>query len=179
MKSGWVTELEAATAAKNGDMAAMEALWVKYRKPMANVFYGLPMTPEERESEAADVFMHYIKNLFDPEREENRREGWKFFSYLYSGMVGRRSRLRRARAYLSYDESAGAEDGDGALNAETACLFNRDLFMRYNPEDAVLDLDFKLKAKQLHGTLNRLEKIKMEYSRYVQDLFGSVRNNNF
>jgi hypothetical protein len=157
------TELETAVLAKNGDKAAIETLWLKYRKPMMNVFWGLPMTPEERESEAADVFMHYVTDLFEPEREENQRENWTFFSYLYSGMVGRRSKLRKARANLSYDESAEFEDESGALNAEKACLSNRDLFTRYNPEqDVMSELDNE-KLKQVKDSINRLQKIKADY----------------
>jgi hypothetical protein len=164
------TELETAVLAKNGDKAAIETLWVKYRKPMSNVFWGLPMTPEERESEAADVFMHYIKNLFDLEKKENQRENWTFFSYLYSGMVGRRSKLRRRRVHLSYDESAEFEEesGPGALNAETVCFFNRDLFMRYDPEEAVISEPVQEKVKQLYADMDCLKKIK-------QDCFNSIR----
>jgi hypothetical protein len=155
-------------AAKNGDKAALEALWLKYRKPMANVFYGLLATPEERESEAAIVFMHCVKNIFDPERKENRREGWKFFSYLYSNSMGRRSKLRRERVHPSYDESAVAEDGDGALNAETVCLFNRDLFMRYNPESAVIEEPLA----KVDAAIGRIEDIKANYFRHIQEMIG-------
>jgi hypothetical protein len=119
-----MTELEITVMAQNGDKAAAEALWLKYRKPMMNVFWGILTTPEERESEAADVFMHYIKNLFDPEREENRRENWTFFSYLYSGMAGRRSKLLRKRQCLPYDESEDDPESK-SLNAEKVCLSNK------------------------------------------------------
>ncbi|GBR75261.1 hypothetical protein NO1_2274, partial [Candidatus Termititenax aidoneus] len=82
-----LTELEIVVRAKNGDQRALNFLWLKYRKSMANVFFSLLKTREERESEAADVFMHYVKELFDPEKKENQKENWTFFSYLYSGMI--------------------------------------------------------------------------------------------
>jgi hypothetical protein len=146
---------------------------MKYRKPMSNVFYGLPMNSEERESEAADVFMHYIKNLFDPEKEVNQREDWKFFSYLYSGMLGRRSKLRKGRVHLSYDESeCDIESGAGALNAEMVSLSNRDLFMRYDPADAVVEeLCLKTEIEPIHEIINKAQKIKTEYLRHILDCF--------
>jgi hypothetical protein len=167
-------ELEITTLAKNGDKAAVEHLWAKYRKPMMNVFWGLPMTPGERESEAADVFMHYVINLFDPEREENQRENWTFFSYLYSGMIGRRSKLRKARAHLSYDESAEFEDdaGPGAFNAEAVCLSNRDLFMRYDPEDAVMSEPCMAEIRILRKSVDRLKAIKANYSRHIRGILS-------
>jgi hypothetical protein len=170
-----MAELKIVTMAKNGDKTAAEALWLKYRKPMMNVFYPLPMSREERESEAADVFMHYLKNLFDPEREENRKENWTFFSYLYSGMVGRRSKLWREYQCVPYDESEDDPESE-PLNAEKVCLSNRDLFFRYNPEQALmLELD-REKSNQLKDRIDRIQKIKA-------DFFGSIlgrmaQNNN-
>ena len=162
----WMTELEIVIAAKNGDKAAAGALWLKYRKPMMNVFWGILMTPGERESEAADVFMHYIKNLFDPEREENRKENWTFFSYLYSGMVGRRSKLLRKRQCLPYDESDDDPESV-SVNAEKVYLFNMDLFLRYNPEDAVMFDLSREKSRRLKESIDLVQKIKTEF-------FGSV-----
>jgi hypothetical protein len=168
MQTGYLnslTELEIAILAKAGDKNAVELLWVKYRKPMANVFWSIFTTPEERESEAADVFIHYIKNLFDPEKEENQKQNWTFFSYLYSGMIGRRSKLLKERVYLSYDEQEDldSESESKALNAEKVCLFNKDLFTRYGPEDAVMNLDFETKVGRLQDSINRLQKIKADY----------------
>jgi hypothetical protein len=167
VKSEWTTELEIAIAAKNGDKAALEALWLKYRKPMANIFYRIFAMPEERESEAAEIFMHCIKT-FNPERDENRREGWRLFSYLYFSMAARRSKLRRRPVHLSYDESAEAEDGDGALNAEMVCLFNRDLFLRYNPESIITEEP----RKKVDATIGRIEDIKANYFRHIQEMIG-------
>jgi hypothetical protein len=166
-------ELEIAVLAKNGDKDAAGLLWAKYRKPMANVFWGLPMTREERESEAADVFMHYIKNLFDPGKEENQRQGWTFFSYLYSGMAGRRSKLRRERACLAYDESeTDPEAGSGALSAEKLCLYDKGLFTRYDPEEAVVsEICREEETALLRGGISRLQEIRAGYSRYLRGLF--------
>jgi hypothetical protein len=170
MKTDYIegmTEFEIAIMAHGGDKNAAEILWKKYRKPMTNVFLGLPMTPGERESEAADVFMHYIKNLFDPEKEINQRENWTFFSYLYSGMLGRRSNLRKARVYAAYDESAEPDDESGALNAEKLCLSQRDLFMRYNPEDAVISELYRKKINRVRSGIDRLQKITTGYFQNV------------
>jgi hypothetical protein len=167
-------ELEIVIMAKNGDKNAAELLWEKYRKPMANVF-GLPMTAKERESEAAVVFMCCIKSI-NTEKEENRREGWKFFSYLYFCMISRRAKLRRKRVDLSYDESENElESGSNMLNAETVCLFNKELFSRYDPVEPVLELAVKEKARQIGDSIDRLQKIRMDYSRYVRDMFRGNR----
>jgi hypothetical protein len=166
-----LTELEIATIAKNGDKNAIEILWKKYRKPMSNVFWGLLMTPQERESEAADVFMHYIKNLFCPEKQTKPKEEWQFFSYLYSGMRGRRSMLYKKRVHRSYDESI-CEPESGAVNEEMVSLFNMDLFTRYDPEDAVMDeLCLKTKTRQINDRINQTQKIKAEYLRHILDRF--------
>jgi hypothetical protein len=158
-----LTELEITTLAKNGDKNATELLWKTYRKPMMNVFYPLHMSCEERESEAADVFMHYLKNLFDPGKAENQVKDWTFFSYLYSGMISRRSKLRKMRVYITYDESVEPEDESGALNAEKLCLSNKDLFVRYNPEHNVVSkLDFKIKLDQLYGCITPFQKTILE-----------------
>jgi hypothetical protein len=167
-------ELEVVIMARNGDKDAAELLWQKYRRPMANVFYGILPSRWEMESEAADVFMHCIINLFNPENEKNRRERWTFFSYLYSSMKGRRSKLLRERVFLSYDESAEFEAESGALNAEKVCLSNKDLFTRYNPEDAFFDLDLKTEVRRLHDTVDRLQKIKSDYSRYIRGMIGGA-----
>jgi hypothetical protein len=158
----WMSELEITIAAKNGDKNAMAWLWEKYRKPMMNVFYCLLMTPEERESEAADVFMHYLKNLFDPEREENRRENWTFFPYLYAGMRGRRSKLWKKRRFIPYDESEDDPESQ-SLNAEKVCLSNKSLFLRYDPEqDFMTKLD-REKSNQLKDRIDCVQNIKADF----------------
>jgi hypothetical protein len=160
------TELEIVTMAKNGDKNATELLWKKYRKPMMNVFWGILKTSEERESEAAYVFMHYVTNLFDPEKAENQRKDWKFFSYLYSGMVCRRSKLLRERQCLLYDESEDDPESK-SLNAEKVCLSNKDLFLTYNPEQALMfKLDWE-KSNQLKDHIDRIQKIKAEYFKNI------------
>jgi hypothetical protein len=180
MKTGYLkglTELEIVIMAQNGSNDAMEFLWQKYRKPMMNVFFSLPMTPAERESEAADVFMHYVKHLFDPDKEENQGENWTFFSYLYSGMIGRRAKLRRERIFLSYDESeTDLEEKPGAINAETVCLFNRGLYSQYDPESAAIEeLCVNTKTRRFRGDIARLQKVKAEYSaRMLSMLHGLV-----
>jgi hypothetical protein len=171
-------ELEIAVMAKSGDKNAAELLWEKYRKPMTNVFWGLPMTPAERESEAADVFMHYIKNLFDPERDVNKKKDWKFFSYLYSGMIGRRSKLRKARTFLTYDESESGfeeESASKAVNAEKACLVNRELFLRYDPEYAVMSAFDREKEKPVRDRFKRLREIRASYASRVLGLLAGVK----
>ena len=172
-----MTELEIAVLAKNGDRGAMELLWNKYRKPMANVFYGLFMDPRERESEAADVFMHYVRELFDPEQETNQREGWTFFSYLYSGMRGRRSSLRNRRVHIPYDESAGFEDGSGALNAGTLCADHGELYMRYNPEEAVVEkLCDTTGVRRFRSDMSRLQRIREKMARRIQGVLQEANN---
>ena len=164
-----MTELEIAVLAKNDDQYAMKLLWMKYRKPMANVFYGFPMTREERESEAADVFMRYVKHLFDPEKEINQREDWTFFSHLYSGMRGRRSNLRRKRVHMPYDESAGCEDESGALNAETLMASHGELYMRYNPEEAVVEEICDTSGGRRFGAdMARLQSVREKMARRIQ-----------
>jgi hypothetical protein len=169
-------ELEIVIMAKNGDKNATELLWLKYRKVMTNVLWGITfLSLQEKESEAAYIFMHKLKNVFDQEKVRKAPEEWEFFSMLYQGMIGRRAKIRRERIHLTYDESE-AESESKTLNAEKVCFSNKELFLRYNPEDAVLDLDFKTKAKQVCGVIDRLQKIRMDYSRYIQDLYGSLVN---
>jgi hypothetical protein len=169
-----MTELEIAMMAKNGDKNAAELLWEKYRKPMMNVFWAILPDPWERESEAADVFMHYITDLFDPEKKENQGEDWTFFSYLYSGMAGRRSKLRKARVHLSYDESEDDPESS-ALNAEKVCLSNRDLYLRYNPEQALMSELGREKSKQLKDSIDRVQKIKADF---FSSVLGRIAQNN-
>jgi hypothetical protein len=171
-------ELEIVIAAKNGDKNATEWLWLKYRKAMTNALWGVTsLSLQEKESESAYIFMHKLKNVFDPEKVRKTPEEWEFFSMLYQGMIGRRAKIRKERVFLSYDESeVEFESESKTLNAEKVCLFNKELFSRYNPEDAVLDLDFKTKARQIGESIDRLQKIRMDYSRYIQDLFGSLVN---
>jgi hypothetical protein len=171
-------ELEIVIMAKNGDKNAAELLWLKYKKVMTNALWGIAsMSLQEKESEAAYVFMHKIKNVFNQEKVRKTPEEWEFFSMLYQGMIGRRAKIRRERIHLSYDESeVEFESESKTLNAEKVSLSNKELFSRYNPEDAVLDLDFKAKAKQICDAIDRLQKIRMDYSRYIQDLYGSLVN---
>ncbi|MDR0639232.1 MAG: hypothetical protein LBG27_10120 [Spirochaetaceae bacterium] len=172
-----MTEYEIAVLAKNDDKGAMELLWNKYRKPMANVFYGLIMDPKERESEAADVFMHYIKNLFDPGKAINQGEGWTFFSYLYSGMIGRRAKLRNRRVHIPYDESADFEDETGALNAEKLCVARGELYMRYNPEDAVVEeLCDTTGVRRFRSDMSRLQNIRQRMARHIQGVLQEANN---
>jgi hypothetical protein len=167
-------ELEIVIMAQNGDKNAAELLWLRYRKIMINVLWGISsMSVQEKESEAAAVFMHYLKDLFNQEKVRKPPEEWRFFSMLYQGMLNRRMRIRSERIYFSYDESDDGYDSESqAINAEKVCLFNKELFSRYNPEDDVLELDFKEKAKQIGDSIDRLQKIRMGYASYVQNLFG-------
>jgi hypothetical protein len=169
-------ELEIVVMAKNGDKNAAELLWLKYRKIMINVLWSMSsLTMQDKESEAADVFMHYLKNIFVMEKVNKAPEEWEFFSMLYGGMLNRRAKIRRERVHISYDESNAEDYSESkALNAETVCLFNREIFSRYNPEDAVLELDFKAKAKRIGDSIDRLQKIRTDYTSYIQDLFGSL-----
>jgi hypothetical protein len=88
-------------------------------------------------------------------------------------MIGRRSKLRKARTYLSYDELEIEEVAEtGALNAEMVCLSNRDLFMRYDPEDAVVsELCLKKKIRQIHDSITQVQEIKTDYLRHILDRF--------
>jgi hypothetical protein len=169
-------ELEIVVIAKNGDKNAAELLWLKYRKIMINVLWGMAsLTMQEKESEAADVFMHYLKNIFVMEKVNKAPEEWEFFSMLYGGMLNRRAKIRRERVHLSYDESDVEYDSESkALNAEKVCLFNKELFSKYDPVAAVLELDFKEKAKQIGDSIDRLQKIRADYKGYIQGLFGSL-----
>jgi hypothetical protein len=181
MNTGYLNglpELEIVIMAQNGDKNAAELLWKKYKKTMINVLWGISsLSREEKESEAADIFMHKLKNVFHREKVRKTPEEWEFFSMLYQGMINRRTKLRNERIYLSYDESEVEYESESkVLNAEKVSLSNKELFSRYNPEDAVLNLDFKIKIKQLRGTIDRLQKIKMDYSRYIQDQYGSLVN---
>jgi DNA-directed RNA polymerase specialized sigma24 family protein len=173
-----MTEYKIAVLAKNDDQGAMKFLWEKYRKPMANVFYGLIADPQERESEAADVFMRYVKNLFNPEQAINQREDWTFFSYLYSGMRGRRSTLLRRgkRVHASYDESADFDDS-GALNAEKLSASYGELYRRYNPEDAVIEeLCDTTGARRFRSDMSRLQSIREKMARHIQGVLQEANN---
>jgi hypothetical protein len=172
-------ELEIAIMAKNGDVKAMEFLWLKYRKVMINVLYHIDsMTYEEKESEVAVVFMHHLIHLLDPEKPENQKEGWVFFSYLYSGMAGYKKnllkKLRRERAHVSYDESD--DDPESAsLNAEKVCVSNRDLYLRYDPERAVItELCVNTKLRRLQDSIDRVKKIKTGYFRRIREMLGGI-----
>lgn len=156
-------ELEIVILAKNGDKNAVEHLWKKYRKMMINVLWLIPISLEEKESEAADIFMHKLKNVFNPAKVRKTKEEWEFFSILYQGMICRRGQLRKNKIYLSYDESEFESESESKiLNAEKVCLSHRELFTRYNPEHAVVsELDFEIKTRQLYGSINGFQKTIM------------------
>jgi hypothetical protein len=158
-----LTEFEIVLLAKNGDQNAIELLWKKYRKIMINVLWNIPMDIEEKESEAFDVFIHHLKNVFNQEKVKKTKEEWLFFNMLYQGMLNRRNKLLRRKINLSYDESEfESESNSNILNAEKVSLSNMELFLRYNYENnIVLKLDFEMKMITLYSHLNEFQKTIM------------------
>lgn len=157
-----LTELEIIILVQSGDKNAAELLWEKYRKVMISVLWPMRMSFEEKESEAADVFMHYLKNVFNQEKVRKTKEEWKFFSMLYQGMLNRRRKLRSQRVWLSYDESEEFESESEfkVFNAEKVSLLYGELFLRYSPEHTVvLELDLEIKIRQLYDAINGLQKM--------------------
>jgi len=84
-----INEFDLTVAAHNGDQAAAAVLWKRYKRRMMGVIgkynYRLyQLSDEELESEAADLFMHKLKNIFKPEKVRKSHDEWSF-SYMLTG----------------------------------------------------------------------------------------------
>ena len=170
---GTSNDLDLATAAHNGDKDAMAILWKKYRRKMMGVIgkynHALyRMTNDELESEAAELFMHKLMVIFNPEKVRKSSDEWSFSYMLTGGSRNLRDKIiiesRKNRTRMNeYDESgeiskltSSFTDADPRLKSTTiqeALEWDDSDFTKYDPEKAAIDNDWDPML-----TIKRLEK---------------------
>jgi len=96
------TDFELAVAGHSGDRDAADTLWRRYRLMMVgmlrkynNSLYQL--SQGEMESEAAEIFMHVLKEVFTSEKVMQSPAEWNFSYLLAGGMKNHRSKLIAAK----------------------------------------------------------------------------------
>ena len=155
-----ITEFELAVAAHNGDQAAMETLWKRHRRRMIgmlgkynNRLYQL--TQEEMESEAAEIFMHKLKEIFKPEKVRKSPDEWSFSYMLTGGMRNRRDKLiteyRNHGFYVDeYDETDPSSESEELDHSVYLALeWDDSEYIKYDPERATLrELDASPEEKE-------------------------------
>jgi hypothetical protein len=135
-----VTEFELAVRAKNGNKEAMRILWEKYRYSLIGILRDVKsMNREERESEAAELFMHKLMEIFKPEKIGKSKEEWTFSYILTGGARNLRDKLinrSKKDGYftLDYDEAASPADEETNYAIVNTMAWDDREYMKYNPE---------------------------------------------
>lgn len=171
------TDFELAVAAHNGDMAAAADLWERYRKIMMGVIgkynYRLyRLSQDELESEAAEVFMHKLKNIFKPEKVRKPPDEWSFSYMLTGGSSNVRGKIiNRTRKESDVDEYDEGEDlpESKSLNSAVICRameWDDREYTKYNPEKTAIEKSWVAeKMKALDNILTPFQKAILELHR--------------
>ena len=164
------TDFELAVAAHNGDQEATNILWDRYRFNMIGVLgkYNnrlYQLSQDEMESEAAEVFMHKLKEVFKPEKVKKSPDDWKFSYMLSGGMRNHRNTIiEKSRNYElcvgEYDErDALAESEQRNYSVTRALEWDDREYTKYDPEILNINKEWAdAKVKVLHQKLTPFQK---------------------
>jgi len=175
-RNGEETEFAIVCHAKNGDRAAFEWVWKKYRCLMVGMIgqykWYHRLTEGEMESEAVEALIHKLE-VFKPEKIKKTPEEWRFKYMLINAAWHCRNRLKTAAKI--YNEHEGNEfDETDALpnrvftkeNQNKIIDVNRHLYEEYNPEKIVLESmeeTLEEKEKRLMDMLTPLQKTLLQF----------------
>jgi hypothetical protein len=173
-----VTDFELAVAARNGDQAVMNTLWNRYRKIMIGVIgkynYRLyHLSQAELESEAAEVFMHKLRNVFKPEKVRKPPDEWSFSYMLTGGSSNLRGKIIKQARNYGFDVDVYDEGGDlPESEFLNQTVINRVMqwddreYTKYNPEKTVIEERWvSEKMKALNNVLTPFQKIILKLQR--------------
>jgi DNA-directed RNA polymerase specialized sigma24 family protein len=162
-----VTELELVVRAQKGDKKAMSVLWEKYRFSLIGILRDVKsMQREERESEAAELFMHKLMEIFKSEKIGKSKEEWTFSYILTGGARNLRDKLiNRSKKdgcfTLDYDEAVSPADEEINYAVANAMAWNDQEYMKYNPESEIIEKqkeDPAITEKRLYEQLSPIQR---------------------
>ena len=167
-----------AVAARNGDRAAASALWARYRRIMMGIIgkynYRLyRLSNEELESEAAELFMHKLMEVFKPEKVRKSPGEWSFSYMLTGGSRNLRDRIinqtRNCGSIVDeYDEGEDAPEKELLNQAviRRAMEWDDREYIKYNPEKTVIEKSLAAgKIKALNQILTPFQKAILKLRR--------------
>jgi hypothetical protein len=155
-KPNEAADFDLAVAAKNGDQAAANILWLRYRRRMMGIIgkynYRLyQLSNDELESEAAELFMHKLKEVFKPEKVRKSSGEWSFSYMLTGGSRNWRDKIiTETRKHLrtnDYDERGNLSETHPNDSVPRALEWNDWEYTKYNPEKAALENEWDQEEK--------------------------------
>lgn len=186
-QEGGITEFAVVCRAKDGDKAAIEWVWRKYRSLLVGMigryWWYHRLNEAEMESEAVLALIHKLE-VFKPEKIKKAPEEWRFKYMLINAAYHRRNRLKnKARdgqlhgcmdneeiGLVSVSEKIGGNDGDRheSFNVYDMMCADSHRNYQYNPEETVLSEmkePIELKEKRLMEMLTPFQKTLLELKR--------------
>lgn len=140
-----INEFDLTVSAHNGDQEATTILWKRYKRKMMGVIgkynYRLyQLSNEELESEAAELFMYKLKNVFKPEKVRKSHNEWSFSYMLTGGSRNLRDKIiNKSRNYGFYVD----EYSEGEGMPECAMEWNDWEYRKYDPEKATIKAEME------------------------------------
>ncbi|MCL2215348.1 MAG: hypothetical protein FWC06_09145 [Treponema sp.] len=178
---GTSNDLELATAAHNGDQSAMTILWKKYRRKMMGIIgkynHALyRLTDDELESEAAELFMHKLMIVFNPDKVKKSSDEWRFDYMLTGGsrnlrdkiIIEFRNKLTRMNEYDESDEITNSTDARlKTTTIQEALEWDDRDYTKYDPENTAIDnnWDPTLTVQKIEKKLSPFQNAILELKR--------------